>query len=252
MIDLEAQLRDLGTHLAHPSGDRIIPHLRATISEPIPGSDPQSQRSRRHRFVTVASVAAALLLALVIPPSRDAIVDVLGLGSSAANGPDRSAATHPQPHDRPTVTTKHRPAATSELGLQAARSVVDFPIGVPGQVADAPRVTVDHRVPGGLVALDYPTFRVVEVASPPDVAEELARMIPAESQLRTVSIRGRTGMWITGTHHEISYFDRDGNVRRGATRPTGHVLLWEENGVTYRVEGFADEASAMQLATSIV
>ena len=122
---------------------------------------------------------------------------------------------------------------------------------MPGHVDATPQVTLDSRVPGGLVALEYPSFTLVEVASPPDVAAGLAKLVAPESHVRVVAVRGRPGLWITGTHHQIPYLDRDGTLRRGSSRPTGHVLLWDEGGVTYRVEGFARQAAASEIASSI-
>ena len=76
-------------------------------------------------------------------------------------------------------------------------------------------------------------------------------MIAKEGEVHVMSVRGRPALWITGNHDAIPYFDRDGTLRTGVPRPTGHVLLWEEHGVTYRIEGFEHESSAAQMATSI-
>ncbi len=155
-------------------------------------------------------------------------------------------------HDHGSTVTSGPPAPEVELlDLATARTRVDFPIRVPAGADQPPQVTVDHRVPGGLVSLDYPAFRLVEVASPSDVTGELAKLVPATSRVRVVSVGDRPGLWITGTHHEIAYFDRDGALRYEPSRPTGHVLLWDEDGVTYRVEGFLRQASADDVARSI-
>jgi hypothetical protein len=248
VIDLEHQLRDLGEHLDHPAGDRIVPQLRTRLSTPSTGASPRSRWPRRRAVATViASIAAVLLLAIAIPPSRDAIADLLGLGSHEVGQSDRVAV----PHDGPPVTSRPPSDQISPLNLESARQAVDFPIRVPGEVDATPQVTVDRSVPGGLVALDYPLFTLVEVASPPNVAADLAKLVAPESHVRVVAVRGRPGLWITGTHHRVPYLDRDGTLRFGSSRPTGHVLLWEEGGVTYRVEGFARQAAAVEIASSV-
>ena len=248
MIDLERELRDLGEHLDHPAGDQIVRQLRTRLSNASSGASPRPQWPRRRAVATViVSIAAVLLLAVAIPPSRDAIADLLGLGSHEVGRPDRVAV----PPHHPPVTTSLPSGQVSSLSLESARQAVDFPIRVPGHVAATPQVTVDSSVPGGLVALAYPSFTLVEVASPPDVAAGLAKLVAPESHVRVVAVRGRPGLWITGTHHQIPYLDRDGTVRRGSSRPTGHVLLWDEDGVTYRVEGFARQAAASEIASSI-
>lgn len=248
MIDLEHQLRDLGEHLDHPAGAQIVRQLRTRLSTLTTGVSTRSQWPRRRAVATVvASVAAVLLLAVAIPPSRDAIADLLGLASHEVGRPDRVAVP---PHG-PTVTSSLPSAQVSSRSLESARQAVDFPIRVPQGIDATPQVTVDTGVPGGLVALEYPSFRLVEVASPPDVAAGLAKLVALPSHVRVVAVRGRPGLWITGTHHEIPYLDRNGTLRRGSSRPTGHVLLWDEGGVTYRVEGFTHQATAAQIASSI-
>jgi hypothetical protein len=193
------------------------------------------------------AAAAVLLLAVSLPASRQAIAEVFGLDSSAEQ-PDRGAV----PHHHDSTVTSGPPAPEIELlDLESARRAVDFPIRVPAGIEPAPQVTVDHRVPGGLVSLTYPEFRLVEVASPPDVTAELAELLPPTSRVRVVSVRDRPGLWITGTHHEIAYRDREGVLRHEPSRATGHVLLWEEDGVTFRVEGFEQQASAHGIARSM-
>jgi hypothetical protein len=251
MIDLERDLRDLGRHLDHPAGDRLAIELRARLAAPARPAAVRpigAARLRRRRIVTgLASVAAVVLLAVAIPPSRDAIADILGLGSADGGRPEQVA----EPHHDPTVTTGSPPPEVSVLDLDSARAAVDFPIKVPARLEVPAHVTVDRRVPGGLVELAYPSFTLVEVASPPDVAAELAKLVAPESRVRIVSVRERPGLWITGTHHEIAYLDREGVLRHGASRPTGHVLMWEEDGVTYRIEGLAQQTSASEMARTI-
>lgn len=247
MIELEHDLRDLGEHLDHPPGDQIVTGLRARLSDPPERLKPRPRWATRRAIVpAMASAAAVVLLAVAIPPIRDAIVDRLRAGDSTQR--DRTAS----PRQGSTITTA-APAdpAIAVVDLETARAAVDFPIRVPALPQAAPAVTVDDRVPGGLVALEYPTFTIVEVASAPGTAATPAKAVGSGSRARDVTVRGRPGLWVTGTHHEIEYLDRDGNVRRGATRPTGHVLLWEEDGIIFRVEGFSDQASATDVASSI-
>lgn len=244
MIDLERDLRDLGEHLDHPTGDQIVPQLRVHLSMPT-GPVNRPQRRRRRAFVTaVASVAAVLLVVVAL---------FLALDSGGTASKDRSAVSPSRGTERTATTTTTAPLpAVLSLDLTAARAAVEFPIGVPGPAGTIPTtVTVDRRVPGGMVVLDYPAFTVVEVASPPNAATNLAPTIAAEGSVQMMSVRGRPALWITGTHPDVPYLDREGTIRRAPTRPTGHVLLWEENGVTYRVEGFEHEWSAREMASSI-
>ena len=250
MIDLELQLRDLGSHLDHPAGEQLGAVLRSRLANPIEPVVHPRWSSRRSVVTALAAVAAVVLLAVALPPSRDALADLFGIGAVEIRRDDHLA--RPRRTHTPPATEAPTNPAVARVDLATARTSVDFPIKVPTRPGEPPtRVTVDHRVPGGLVTLDYPEFSVVEVASPPEAGPTLAKVLGPGSHVRAATVRGRPGLWITGTHHEIAYLDRDGNIRRDTARPTGHVLLWEEGGVTYRVEGFPTQASATSLATSI-
>jgi hypothetical protein len=240
-MDLEQGLRDVGENLDHPAGDQIVPGLRDRLAQ---------RRERgvhlrsRHRVIVtaaVASLAAAVVLA----------VAVVSFVAGSTESPE--AVRPPVRHDHSATTTTTDPLPEIlDLDLERARAAVEFPIGVPGPSGVMPaRVTVDRRVPGGLVALEYPAFTVVQVASSPDAAANLAATMAAEGDVQVMSVRGRPALWITGDHGEIPFLDREGTLRRSPARPTGHVLLWEERGVTFRVEGFESEASARRMADSI-
>ena len=244
MIDLEQELRELGEHLDHPAGDQIVPQLRDRLSGPTAATGPPA-------VATPPAAHGGGRLARGGGAAGRSSSPVIAFGSDSRDTPQAGRPSGANDHPTNTTTTVPPPEVLS-LDLAGARAAVEFPIGVPGPSGVVPTtVTVDRRVPGGLVALEYPDFTVVEVASPPDAAADLASTIAAEGEVQVMSVRGRFALWITGTHHDVPYFDRDGTLRRAATRPTGHVLLWEEGGVTYRVEGFENEASARAMANSI-
>lgn len=246
MIDIERALGELAEHLDHATGRDLAPRIRARLSSP--SEIPRISRRRRPlRAIAMASAAAVVLAAVAIPPSREAIADLLGIGAVEIRHEPESAAP-------PTGSSRGRdgPSAVA-TDLATARDIVNFPIRLPeGAIGTTPRgVTVDRSVPGGLVTLDYGSFTLVEVASPDGAGPTLAKFIGPGSHMRDVSVRGQPGLWITGVHHELAFIDREGKVRRATVRPSGHVLLWAENGVTFRVEGFERQAPAVAVASSL-
>jgi hypothetical protein len=244
---LETVLRDLGAHLDHPAGDGIVAAVREELTRPSPTpiGDRRDRHPGRRRRTRLLAAAAVLLVALAVP------VAAVVLGGGDGDGRPQARATVPSTAPPVTTPTTSPAPAVETLGLAAARSVVQIPIRVPEGIDVPPHITVDRRAPGGLVALEYPDFTVVEVAAPAGVsAGEVAGLGP-ESQVHPVSVRAQPGLWITGTHREIAYLDRDGTLRKGPTRTTGHVLMWVEHGVTYRVEGFHDQVAAMSVANAL-
>ena len=242
-MTLETELRDLALHLDAPSGDGISAAVRRVL---VAGDTaaPASSSRRRARWVPVLAAAAVVVVLAVA--GTVALTDPFGRDHTEA-GP-RPVPTTP----RETVPGPSAPApAVETMDLANARAAVEIPVRVPAGIDVAPRITVDRRAPGGLVALEYPTFAVVAVAAPAGAAAGEVAGLGPESQVRPVAVRGQPGLWITGTHREIAYLDRDGALRQGPTRTSGHVLMWVEDGVTYRVEGFEQQITAMQVATSL-
>jgi hypothetical protein len=245
-MTLETDLRDLGAHLDHPAGDSLVAAMRSELTGATPPV-PLDRDVRAPKRRILAFAAAALLVVLVAIPVAAAVLD--GGGDDA-----RPQARATVPSSSPPVTTPSTaplPPPVETLALAAARRAVEIPIRMPEGIDVAPRVTVDRRAPGGLVALEYPDFTVVEVAAPAGAAAGEVAGLGPESQVHPVSVRAQPGLWITGTHREIAYLDRDGALRKGPTRTTGHVLMWVEGGVTYRVEGFHDQVAAMSVANSL-
>jgi hypothetical protein len=59
------------------------------------------------------------------------------------------------------------------------------------------------------------------------------------------------GYWLTGAPHVISYVDADGVVVDETVRLAGNVLLWEQDGVTFRIESLLSRAEALEIASSL-
>ncbi|MEO6467743.1 MAG: hypothetical protein ABIP21_01485 [Acidimicrobiia bacterium] len=245
ITELEADLTALGGALDHPDGNGLLTRVSAGLGDRAPTDHDEvaaRRRSRASKRVVAMLTAAAVVLAIVaIPSSRTAIANLFRSGGVEL----RNAKDFGHPKVNSTTTTM------VPSPLEAAQRAVEFPVRLPQLVPiRTPSVTIDRSVPGGLVALDYGEFRVVEVAagtSPPVIAKGLE----PKTKIQAITVGGAPGVWITGTHHFVAYLDRDGNLRRDTVREEGHVLLWTNRGVTFRVEGFHQLAGARQVADSI-
>jgi len=154
--------------------------------------------------------------------------------------------------DRPRNPASSTPSTTRALATTTvadAQRSVDFTIVVP-EDATRPTVTVDPAVPGGLVTLDYPSYRITEFSAPAGEAP-FAKFVDRRTRVAPTTVRGADGYWITGTHHELAILDRDNQIRPSTIRTTGHVLLWNERNVTIRIEGPHTLAAAQAVARSI-
>ena len=109
---------------------------------------------------------------------------------------------------------------------------------------------LDRRVPGGLVALGFPRFTLVEVATGGENPTVIAKFIDRSARVDFVTVNGSPGLWIAGVH-QIVFLDRAGRVETDTVRRSGPVLIWAHGGVTYRIEGLTSLAAAQEIAASI-
>ena len=248
MSDLELRLVELGAALAAPDGEELIDRVALDLATPSTELRPSRPSPR---VLAVVGVAAVVILAVSIEPSRRAIADLFRVGGVEIR--DAREFSRPSstsvPSELPASTTPHPDAFASQLA--SAGAAVDFDIRLPNQVPTrTPSISVDRSVPGGLVTLDYGEFRLVEVAAPPDHAI-LAKGLNPNTRVTPTNVNTASAYWFTGTHHLIAYLDRDGTVRQDTVSNVGHVLVWAADGVTYRIEGLSTLARARQVATSI-
>jgi len=237
--DLEVRLVELGGALDHPDGEALL----ARVREEIRGAAPA--RARWWPLRLAAAAAVVVLVVAALPSSRDAIANFFRVDGVQL----RSARELPHVHRPSTSSTTAAATAGATMTVADAQRSVDFTIVVPDGVAH-PAVTVDPAVPGGLVTLDYPDYRITEFAAPPGEVP-FAKFIDRRTKVAPTTVRGASGYWITGTHHDLAILDRDNQVRPSTIRTTGHVLLWNERNVTIRIEGPHTLAAARAVAASI-
>jgi hypothetical protein len=244
VIDLEAALVDLGEHLDHPAGEQLAVAVRHRLGRP----------DRSRSLVAVAAVFVLIVAAaLAVPPARHAIADWLGIGAievRRSDGPlPREGAGDRTVPGSPDGTTRDIDAPRR---LAEARRAVDFVIATPHRPSAGAlqSVDVDHTVPGGLVALGYPRFTLVEVTAGDSGPRSIAKFIDSRARVDYVTVDGSPGLWIRGAH-VIVFFDREGEVVTDSVRRSGPVLIWERRGVTLRIEGFDSLAAAQEVAVSV-
>jgi hypothetical protein len=237
VIDLERALTDLAEHLDIPERRDWPYDLTHRLTEPTP-------LRRPNRVRAIVAAAAAILVVgagvVTVAPARRAVAGWLGIGAVEV----RQSAP---PTTGPTTPTTGQPAPP--LDIAAARRLVRFPITTPSNAGRPSRVTVDRRVPGGLVTLTYDDFTLVEIATMAD--EPVISKFVKGGPIEDVVVHGHAGMWIADAHG-IGYIDRAGDLRPGTLRRSGSALVWTVDDVTFRVEGPPTLDEAMAVANTIV
>jgi hypothetical protein len=81
--------------------------------------------------------------------------------------------------------------------------------------------------------------------------ESFEKLIQQGVRVEEVSVNGTTGYWVAGGNHYYFYRNADGEVVDGTLRLVGDTLIWEEDGLTLRIEGAPSLAAAQELAAAL-
>jgi hypothetical protein len=251
MIELEQSLTAAGRRIAWPDDADLTRSVRAAIRDDSPRRVTPA-RGLAYAATFVALVATVSLLSF--PGVRTAVADFLGI--SGVRIDTRG----------PTPT----PAAELDLGepvsLSRARDSVDFEVRLPGALGPPDSVWLDTAVTGGQVALAYGSSPGLPATPGTNLGALVTQFPDAEvaatalkkvtgSQAGTtfepVIVQGEQGFWVSGEPHVIAYLEPDGDVRNETVRLAGNVLLWESDGVTYRIESRLSKPEALAIAESL-
>ena len=274
MTPLERELIDLGDHLDHGDAAGLVDAVRSRAGA---ARRPSLLARTPVRVALVSAVVIALVL--LVPPSRRAVARLLGIGGVEIL-PVPTTVLGPGTTNAPAATVPGAPSGSASTAQSTVTSAVTsaggstggsatgpsgggagtdapLPVGVTFAVRKAGpewgplrRADTDDRVPGGLVALAYDRFTLVELASDHSDYPVVGKFAPPGVTVSFVDVGDVSGVWLDGAH-EITYLAPDGTVRQDTVRRAGSVLLWVQGGVTYRVEGLDWQADALAVAASL-
>jgi hypothetical protein len=259
--ELEAALTDLGERLAYPRPTRLADAVRGRLREPRAARWWDALRSPRYAFAPLVATLAVLALAVVlaVPDARAAAAQLLHLrGIDIFRAP--AIAT-------PVATAVPRATFAGTLTTLAdARARADFTVRAP---TDARLGTPDEvyrgRSPSGthdVVTLVYTSRAGIPVSREAGVSalvvafrariDEMlfAKVAAAGTRVEDVTVNGGRGFWIEGEPHLFFYRDDAGNPQSETLRLAGNTLLWEQDGVTYRLEAQVTREEALRIAAS--
>lgn len=242
---------------------------------PGPGRDDDAARRRPGRSSIWLRVAAAACVVVVgvgaFEPSRSAIASWLGIGAvrielveradppttttTAAHG--HSSASAPVPTSSAPEPPTSTPVTLDATEIAAVADRLSFPLHLAdpavagGPVAIALDPASGTTPTSDVVTVTYPEFTLVELATLPNGQPSMAKLLPPGTTVTPVTVAGRPGMWIAGDPHELMYLDREGRAQTDTVRQAGNVLLWEDGGITHRIEGLGSLDRAQAIAASL-
>lgn len=252
--ELETALRDLG------HGVRVEP-VPADLAERVLTRVPERRQHPVRRFLRrlvidvrarrrlIAMIVAALIAGLLLAsPVRAAVIEWLRVGGVVfRSGPEPSSPATTVPPGRP-----GQPTMIEVADVDQARTMIDFPIGLPTELGRPTRVAVseDRR----LVELEFQTSKGKIALSEFD-GSMIVFVKRNWEKLTQLRVRGELAVWLPEPH-TISYVDPAGVEHTDEARLSGPSLAFEavpDGGrtVTVRLEGPLDQDRAVAIAESL-
>jgi hypothetical protein len=264
---LDQALADLGRDLAFPPTPdltgRVAATLRAEAAIPVPV-----------RLITHwrrGLVAAAMILLLIgvglltFPETRSAIADRLGLPGVEI----RWFENEPTPVPAPDVSSL---GLGRPVTLEEARAAAPFAVAVPtlSGFADPPQVYLRGAGDTTMVSFVYPASADLPSAEVPGIGALLTQFAgttnrnfimkglsgfddgPATS-VEAITVGGNRGFWIADAPHGVLLVcnEAEDDCREERYRLAGNVLLWEDDGITRRIESGLSREESLATAESM-
>ncbi|TDV43621.1 hypothetical protein [Actinophytocola oryzae] len=235
---LETALRALGARLDVPDPPDLTDAVLARLDD-----EPRWQPATVHRIAAaVLAAVVALATAMTLSPTvRAAVYDFFRIGGVEfyVNEP---APTSPPPWADPLLPGEH------DVSLAQARRDAEFPLRLPATLGPPTlvRVVDDARV----VSMAFGAHGEVRVDQfDGGLATMFGKFTRAEDIVH-VTVSGDPAVWVNRPH-PVLYTGRDGVMRQASARVAGSTLIWEHDGITYRVEGDLTAPQAIEVAESL-
>jgi hypothetical protein len=253
---VEQALVDLGRHVRFPDQADLAPAVLARLEPARREAAPGRAAAPRRMVVLVAATLAVLVggLALFSPAVRAALFRSLFLPGI------RIIVGQPEP-EAPVQTLARGLELGEPVSLAEAQAEVDFPIRLPRELGRPDRVFLEefaarrrvwlvYRAGPGLPKAEETGVGLLVTEFQSGIDEEFLKKVQAEGgSFQPVQVDGNQGYWIEGAH-TLFFIDEDGNFVEDRTRVAGNVLVWEEDGITYRIESDLGLGESLRVARS--
>lgn len=244
---LEARLAELGPEIAFPATPPLVALVGARLAQPA------------RRFGLGRPISRGLALALIATVLLAGIAVAFGIGLGGLRLVFGPASFSPAP------SLIVGPGLGAPTSLDTARDQVTFDLRVPAlpELGEPDLVYLAEPPAGAAVTLLYaerpgfpadPDSGVGLIVTQfradigPDVFEKL---INGGVSVLPARVHGQSAWWVAGGDHFFFYRDAQGIRVETTVRLASPTLIWEEGGVTHRVEGAPSLADAIRVAESL-
>jgi hypothetical protein len=214
----------------------------------------------------LAGIALTLVLIsglLAVPSVRAAVIEFFQIGVIRIFIPEPTQTPTVNPSTTPQPTFTPQPSPTSSymvsLGDLSGETTLEVAIQKAGFPLRLPTYPPDLGKPNRVFVQDASGALIILVWTAPDNPEKaeliLFEIAPgswagekgAPRTLERTSVNGHEAAWAEGPY---ALFLANGNIEFRYI-VSGHVLLWEEDGITYRLESALTLPEAIQIAESL-
>jgi hypothetical protein len=245
VTELERTLIELGRTLQAAEPPPVTRRVSADLRRH--GAPHRRLRIRSSAAVALATTVAAAVAAMAVPSARTSLARFFHLGGVTIERVD----------ELPGVKPRGPLAPGKEVGWKRARASVSFMVLVPRNDP-----TPSHAFyyaadpPGGQLTLVYgglrePRLLVTEVLGT-KAGGALSKEASPSTVVEHVDVDGHPGIWLGGAKHVFTFVDGAGTTRAFKTRLAGNTLVWEQAGITLRLEADIDRGAAIKLAESFI
>lgn len=264
-VELEQALHRVQRHVAFPPTPELAAAVRRQLIAPPPSPYRVSlgDRLRPRRLAAAGLVLAIIALGVLSLSSnlRMAIADRLGVGGIEIIFVDESPT--PWPTDEPSHVGPSL-LLGERLTLEAAQARVPYAIRYPASLGPPDEVYLRQLSAGPMVTLLYlprtnlPAAAETQVGAllmqfpagshPADLAK---RVSMGSGHVSAVELASGPGYWLTGATELVIADDPTADFDSDTRRPSANVLIWDADGVTYRLEIDLTKSDAIRLANDL-
>ena len=235
---LDAALRQMAEEVVFPPTPPVAASVRERLVEaglPSPRRRPWGRSLALAIGLSLLVAATVLALSWVLPGLRIVPVASVPPGPTAELGEDLRLGQPMDAADAPFTIGEDGSAVSGYTldGGTVTSLLLAAGEGLP-EIADTGIGLLVQRIEGDL-----------ETAMVEKLVDEVGATVTP------ISIGDAEGFWIEGPPHLVRYLTPAGGVRTEATRLVGDTLVWQRDGILYRMESALGLGESLQLAASV-
>lgn len=245
-VMLERLLERAAAAAVYPATPALRGRVLSAIAESPSGAARRAHMPRLALAAMVASVLAAIAIALAVPSSRSALAELFGIeGLRIERLPGPVAGVTPTPLPEP----GDLPSIAERVSLAEAERRSAFAPVVPRGAGEPAAVYVKtYGESDTVIILHYAAFDLWE-ARPRDIF--LKKGLPEGVNAQDATVGGHQARWIEGGSHIAIVLDEYGAIPGSERTVARDTLIWRTNYALYRIETTLQLADAIRLAETL-